>query len=86
MSNEQIRQNSVNFGPKCSPEIENVPQTAFAAFRDSVGDWCNAKLIAILSGECEHVRRLRKYYGNVLEYVREARKYTRDGLKLHAMG
>ena len=37
MTNEQIQQNSVNFGPKCSPEIENVPQTAFAviaAFRD----------------------------------------------------
>ena len=39
MTNEQIQQNSINFGPKCSPEIENVPQTAFvvfAAFRDSV--------------------------------------------------
>ena len=23
---EQIRQNCVNFGPKCSPEIQNVPQ------------------------------------------------------------
>ena len=39
MTNEQIRQNNVNFGPKFSPEIENVPQTefaVFAAFRDSV--------------------------------------------------
>ena len=37
-TNEQIWQNSVNFGPKCSPEIEKVPQTefaVFAAFRDS---------------------------------------------------
>ena len=37
--NEQIRQNSVNFGPKCSPEVQNVPPpmvAVAAAFRDSV--------------------------------------------------
>ena len=29
-NNEQIQQNIVNFGPKCSPEVENVPLTALA--------------------------------------------------------
>ena len=43
----------------------------------------NTKAIALQSDSCKHVRGLCKYYGNASEDVREARKYSRDGLKLH---